>query len=120
MPILNRNRGERQYAALDEARAAVSLQAAEDKISAERRKQILRYQAAVQNLSDHHLESDLIGKHRTIERVFEQGLVSSALVIESHRQLYEITKTLNEQELAALDALWRIYLIDGQAFEKKL
>ncbi len=119
LPLLNLNRGEKAYAALEKARAFSSLEHTRKKVSSERIKQVKRYQNAVQVLSRVHFQ-DLNQKHHEVERFFDKGLVPSSLVIESHRQLLEITKSFHEQELTAIDSLWRVYVIDGEIFERKL
>jgi len=64
--------------------------------------------------------SGLAAEHQNIEDFFEKGLVTSTLVIETHRQLYDITRTRNEQELTGVDALWRLYILDGTFMEGKI
>lgn len=120
LPILNRNQGEKAYAYADKLRAETNLQITLRKTAIERQSQQQRYLFAVQALKQSETSSSLHAQHENIEGFFEKGLIPSTLVIETHRQLYEITKTRNEQELAAIDALWRIYIIDGKVFEAKL
>lgn len=120
LPILNRNQGEKEYAALDRVRVSTALRAVQAKTAAEREKQVKRYQSAVASLSQAKSRGNLNEKHHEVERFFEKGLVPSSLVIESHRQIFDITKSLHTQELTARDALWRLYIIDGRALEERL
>jgi outer membrane protein TolC len=119
IPLLNLNRGEKAYAALERVRASAHLEQTHRKTSLERTKQLERYRSAVKGVSQIRL-GDLNKSHHEVEEFFGRGLVPSSLVIESHRQFFEITKILHEQELTALDALWRLYIIDGRVLEEKL
>ena len=53
-------------------------------------------------------------KHNKIERLFFNGLVSSSLVIEAHRQLFDLEEKRNETEREAVEALGQVYIIDNQ------
>jgi len=119
IPLLNLNRGEKAYAALERVRASSHLEQTRKKTSLERSKQLNRYRSAVKGVSQIRFQ-DLNESHHEVEGFFGRGLVPSSLVIESHRQFFEISKILHEQELTALDALWRLYIIDGRVFEEKI
>ncbi len=120
LPILNLNKGEKAYAHLDKLKAEKEFELTLQKISIERSKQITRYQSATRALQQSHSLRDLSAQHENMEAYFEKGLVPSTLVIECHRQLYEVTRTRHEQELAGIDALWRIYILDGKFLEQKI
>ena len=120
IPILNLNRGEKAFAYADKIRADTNLDLTLRKTSVERSIQLKRYEAATLALIQSQPASHLSVQHKNIESFFERGLVPSTLVIEAHRQLYEITKTRNEQELTGIDALWRLYIIDGTVFDAKI
>ena len=116
LPILSQNRGEIAYAKRDQLRANTNLEAVLRKNALERLKQVQRYQHALQGLRLVSSLGSLSAKHHEIEQFFEKGLVPSSLVTESHRQFFEIIQQRHEQELTALDALWRVYIIDGHIF----
>ena len=59
-------------------------------------------------------------KHRKIESLFKRGIISTSLVIESHRQLIEFFNTRFEFENGATEALWNIYKLNGEIENKKL
>ena len=59
-------------------------------------------------------------KHRKIEALFRRGIISTSLVIESHRQLTEFFTTRFDFELGAVEALWNIYKLNGQINKVKL
>lgn len=120
LPLLNLNRGGRQFAAADKARADLNLRVTSQKVSRERELQRVRYETAVKALARSKSQGEMAGKHRDIETFFGRGLVPSSLVIESHRQMVEVNRALHEQELTALDALWRIRILDGTFLEDKI
>lgn len=120
LPILNRNKGEKAFAEAEKLRADNNFELTVRKTSIERKTQLQRYSAAVRALKQSPSVGQLSGKHENIESLFEKGLVPSTLVIEAHRQLNDIVKTRNEQELTGIDALWRIYILDGRLAEVKL
>ncbi len=120
IPILNLNRGEKTFAQADQLRAQTHLEQVLRKTKSERSLQLKRYQAAIQALRSSQSVKGLAVDHQNLEDYFEKGLVPSTLVIETHHQLYDITRTRNEQELTGIDALWRLYIIDGKILEAKL
>ncbi len=119
LPLFNRNRGNKTYAALDQKRATLNLESVQRKTAAERAKQWKRYKTALQGTPQIPAK-DLENKHHQVDTFFTKGLVPSSLVIEAHRRIFDIKKSFHEQELTALDALWRIYIIDGRLSEEKL
>lgn len=120
LPLLNLNRGGRRFAAAEKARAEVNLRVTGERLAAERHKQAERYQNGVKILSQTHSSSQLSTKHKMVDDLFERGLAPSTLVIECHRQMIEIIQSVHEQELASLDSLWRLYIIDGRVLEEKI
>lgn len=120
LPLLNHNGGGRQFAAAEKARADLNLRVTRERLDAEREKQKAKYETAVKVVSQARSHAEVTARHRGIDDLFDRGLVPSSLVIESHRQMVELTQTLHEQELAALEALWKIYVIDGKTLDAKL
>jgi outer membrane protein TolC len=120
LPLLNLNRGGRQFAAAEKARSDLNLQVTRERLAQERRKQVERYRNASKILSQSRARSELGARHKAVDDLFERGLAPSALVIECHRQMIEIVRSLHEQELAALDAFWRITILDGKVTEARL
>lgn len=94
--------------------AALAAEAVEAKVRAERESERVRYDSAVAALKLAGDRNDVHAKHERVEDFFERGLISSSLVIEAHRQIFDFTRDLHEQESAAVRALWRIAAIDGR------
>ncbi|MDO8527299.1 MAG: TolC family protein [Deltaproteobacteria bacterium] len=120
LPLLNLNRGEKAFANADKVWADTNLEISIRKTGLGRAIQLQRYRQAVKALQQSRPDIYHVTQHRDIESFFEKGLVPSTLVIEAHRQMYEFTKTRNEQELTGIDALWRLYIIDGTVFNEKI
>jgi len=120
LPLLNRNKGEKAYAQADQMRAEKNLDLLLKKTHSERQLLLKQYKNAVNGLRSIHPLGLLASEHQNIESFFERGMVTTALVIETHRQIYEITKTRNEQELSGIEALWRLYILDGRLLKEKI
>lgn len=120
LPILNRNKGGIEYAKRDYAKNLLSYQLAGKKNHSERIKQIQRYNQALKSLYQIKSTASINANHANLEKYFTDGLISSSLVIETHRQMIELIESRNIQELTALDALWRLYILEGKVLEAKL
>ncbi len=120
LPIFSLNKGGIDYAKRDSHRAGLSYQLTLTKKENERAQLLLSYQSALQSLGQLRLSGNMQAEHKNMEDYYEQGLVSSSLVIETHRQIFEVTESKNQQELTAIDALWRLYILDGKLFDAKL
>lgn len=114
LPVFTLNGGGRAYASqkLTEAQMSYNL---EKKRSQNLRVQLAaKYKNLVALLQNSLSEKELDDRHRAIEKEFFRGLVSSALVIEAHRQLFEFVEKRNQSELEALEALGQIMIYDNQ------
>lgn len=120
LPIYQTNKAGKAYAQQGITRAEQNLRLIENGVNLQREALIEKYDASVAALKKAGELSNTEKNHRSVEDLFSRGLVPSALVIESHRQIIEFTKSHNEQELTALEALVRVYAIEGRLFEEKL
>ena len=120
LPIFSLNKGGVDYTKRDLYRSGLAYQLTLVKKDNERSQLLLSYQSALQSLGQLRLNGTLKNEHKNMEDYYEQGLVSSSLVIETHRQIFEVTESINEQELTAINALWRIYILDGKLFDSKI
>lgn len=120
LPILSRNKGEIEYARRDHMRNILAHELTQQKNKSERIQQINRYQQAVQSLEEIKSIAAINSGHASLEGFFAGGLIPASLVIETHRQMIELTESRNMQELNALDALWRLYIIDGKFLSQKI
>ena len=76
-----------------------------------------QYRSSLNTIAD---KKRLERKHKKIEALFRRGIISTSLVIESHRQLTEFFTTRFDFELGAVEALWNIYKLNGQINKVKL
>lgn len=114
LPVFTLNGGGRSYAnqKLTEAQMSYNL---EKKKSQNLRSQLaLKYKSTVSLLQTSLTVKELDDRHEAIEKEFFRGLVSGALVIEAHRQLFEFVEKRNQSELEAIDSLGQIMIYDNQ------
>lgn len=120
LPLFNINGGGRAVAAAGVSLAEQSLELRRRELSQARRILITQYQKASKSLKESVSLSEVDKKHRSVEHQFQRGVISSSLVIEAHRQMVDFTKNQNEQELTALEALWRLRAFEGALFDGDL
>lgn len=120
LPLYQANGGGRAYSIAGLSRTEIILKTSGNQLAIEREQEITRYQAALKALQESGTLHDVEKKHQNIERLFKGGLIQSSMVIEAHRQIVELTRNVNEQELTAIRALWRIYAIEGRVLKEKI
>ena len=76
------------------------------------------YQKCVNALPNSPSIFEIEKNHKRIEERYAQGLVSSPLIIEAHRQIIDIKRTLNEHEIDALESLMKIKTLEGKLIEE--
>lgn len=117
LPLYQANGGGRAVAAAGLMRAEQSLELRKRELGQQRKILINQYQKSSKALKESASLSEIEKKHKSVERQFERGVISSSLVIEAHRQMVDFTKSQNEQELNALEAMWRLKALEGSLFE---
>lgn len=120
LPLFNQNGGGRAVANRGLDKAETELHATTLQLNSERAILLQRYQIAIKVLKDSASISEVEKKHQSMEALFQRGLIPSSLVIEAHRQIFDFTKSQNELELSAIEALLRLYAFEGRLFEEKL
>jgi cobalt-zinc-cadmium efflux system outer membrane protein len=119
-PLFHRNSGNRARAKKEQSIAEFHLREVKKESALDLESFINQYnqlRTAIQAINN---QKDLEEMHHRIEKLYNRGVISTVLVIESHRQMIEFTKTRFEFELDAVNALWRIYQIQGVIDEKSL
>lgn len=117
LPLYQVNGGGRAVASAGLMRAEQSLELRKRELSQQRKILINQYQRSSKALKESVSLPDIEKKHKSVERQFERGVISSSLVIEAHRQMVDFTKSQNDLELSALESLWRLRALDGSLFE---
>lgn len=114
LPIFSINGSGRAYQTKKVTEAELTLQNESNKIKSLRSQLADKYSNSVLSLKNTIDKKAVDEKHTKIERLFFSGLVSSSLVIEAHRQLFDLEEKRNETEREAIEALGQIYIIDNQ------
>lgn len=120
LPLLNTNSGSKNMALEQIKTARIKLSNIERETSLDLAAWIEKYRALGDSLQKIATKEDLEKKHLKIEKLFRRGIISTAMIIESHRQLIEFAKTRYEFELGAVEALWNIHKINGTVFTETL
>ncbi|MCB0327098.1 MAG: TolC family protein [Bdellovibrionales bacterium] len=113
LPLLNTNQGQRAYQDANVRTATLRLKNVEQEAILDLEIWKERYQRFYQSLQKSNARSIVEKKHKRIESLFRRGVVSTALVIEAHRQLIDFSQAQLLFELGAVEALWNIYRITG-------
>lgn len=120
LPILNRNRAGKSMAAKRILVAQKNYKNIKSESKYDLESWISKYNRYKSSLRTIANKADLERKHQKIEKLFNRGIISTSLVIESHRQLLEFTSTRYEFELGAVEALWNIYKLKGEINNKNI
>jgi cobalt-zinc-cadmium efflux system outer membrane protein len=116
-PLWNQN-GYGVDSAVQKLKAAEIQSTLKKRIIKEEWTQLVRNYARSKTLLKEIPSPDVIEiRHKKLESQIYRGLVSSALVVESHRSLVDVQKSRHEAELEALNTLWRIRIIQGKISE---
>ena len=120
LPVLNVNGGGRKKATQDVLSASINLKNIKQESLLDIETWVLKYNQYKKSLSAIANKDQLEKKHQKIESLFKRGIISTSLVIESHRQLIEFSNTRFEFENGATEALLNIYKLKGEIENKKL
>jgi cobalt-zinc-cadmium efflux system outer membrane protein len=118
LPLYQVNSAGRAYAWAGLLKSEHSLELRKKELSQERQILLTQYQKATKSLKESVNLSEAEKKHINVDRLFRRGVIPSSLVIEAHRQLVDFTKSQNEQELIALEALLKLKALSGTLFEE--
>jgi cobalt-zinc-cadmium efflux system outer membrane protein len=120
LPVFNTNDAGKSIASNDIATASISYNNIKKESELDLASWKNKYSRYNQSLKSVAKKEELERKHMKIEKLFARGIISTSLVIESHRQLLEFTNSRLEFEAGALEALWYIYELTGSINNKKL
>ncbi len=120
LPIYHANGAGKSYAIAGVNRANLLLKITETQLQTERKLQAERYKRSVALISALPPEAEIRKKTQKMASLFKRGVVPSSLVVEAERQLLELTKSKQDQEIQAIKSLIRIYAIDGNLLEMEL
>ena len=120
LPLYQRNGGGRAFAESGVHRFEVQRETGIRQMRTEREQEIIRYRAAIAAFKENTALKKVNRGHQSMEKLFKSGLIQSANVIETHRQMVDLTRNVNQQELSAIRSLWRLYAIEGRVLKEKL
>ena len=120
IPFLNTNAGGKMQALKQVNSAKISLRNAQMEGEVDIKSWETKYSNYSSSLKGIASRNELEKKHHKIEALFERGIISTSLVIESHRQLISFYLTRFNFELGAVEALWNIYKIKGELNEQNI
>jgi outer membrane protein, heavy metal efflux system len=114
IPILSWNGGARDLAGKNLFKAQIQYDYALKKAELEKQLLVLKYKSAVDSLKKSTNGDGIKRKHVQVDSFFKQGMTSSSIVIEAHRQLTEFTESQHEHERVALESLMYLNLLSGK------
>lgn len=113
LPILNQNTGQRNAAKYNLLRSSLETSLTSTRVDLERELLIKSYDRSATAIRHAQSTTHLTERHKSLHKLIAQGIVSASLVIELHRQLFDYQSALHEEELNGIEALWRLYALDG-------
>jgi outer membrane protein, heavy metal efflux system len=120
IPAFSQNSGARAYQAQKVIEADLIFDKAKRNLESQRKSLEERYKKTVHSLKNTIRSSVLSERHEKVEKQFFKGLVSSSLVIEAHRQLFELEERRNSTELEAIEAYGQLLILNNQFEEAAL
>ena len=120
LPFFTWNQGNRQATASVYQKAVVEKELAQKEVKNERSRLQELYQSALETMKNSPKESEIQSRYKNIESLYSRGLIGSSLLIEAHRQLFDFKTSQNEIESKTMEALFRIYELEGSALEDLL
>ncbi len=114
LPVFSLNSGQRSYYEQKKISADMNAQYVEKATALKKELLKQKYTQLVFNLKKSLNSKELNEKHEKIERQFFKGLVTSSLVIEAHRQLFDLESRKNTAELDAINTLGELLILDNQ------
>lgn len=120
LPLINRNQGGKAVAEKSERLATRTLELSKQESRWNYEEMLRTYRMAVGRLQSSPDLNKLENRHHRLHEHFFRGLVETSLVVETHRQLLDLTRDRNQLELEALSALWSLYALEGRILEEKV
>lgn len=120
LPVLNINSAGRMRGLKEVNAAKIGLRNAEMESIIDLKSWETKYLNFSSSLDGIASRAELEKKHHKIEALFKRGIISTSLVIESHRQLISFYITRFNFEIGAVEALWNIHKINGELNEHKI
>lgn len=116
VPLYHQNQGQKKYAKKGVQVSKLRAEQVEKKLQLLRDSFLKIYDNSTKSLNIQKTLKLVEAKHKRLHQLLRRGIVHTSLVIELHRQEFQIIRASHENELNALRSLWGIYSIDGTIF----
>jgi Outer membrane protein len=120
LPFYHRNKGKKAEARQEESLANLNLELLERRARIEAQRLNQEYRSNLQAFRKVRAAFNFSRGHEALEARFERGLIPSNLLLEAHRQMLELTEQTHRTELKAIEALWRIFALEGRIRQEKI
>lgn len=117
LPVFSWNGGGRELAHQKVIESEMSFDLEKNKVSALRQQLVNKYVSTTEILKNTLSSKTVTENHEKLERQFFRGTVPSSLIIEAHRQLYDLESKRNKSEIIAIESLGQILIIDNKFSE---
>lgn len=114
LPVFSINQGGRAFANEKLTAAKMNLELTQAKAKTKRTLLETKYRSHIASLESVLNSKAVSDKHKEIENLFFKGVISGPLVIEAHRQLFDLEQKRNELEFGAVEALGQILIHDNK------
>ena len=118
VPLYHQNQGQKKYAKKGIQVSKLKVEQVEKKINLLRDSFLEIYDNSTKSLNIQKTLKLVEAKHKRLHQLLRRGIVHTSLVIELHRQEFQLIRASHENELNALRALWGIYSINGTIFKE--
>lgn len=117
IPVLNQNNGARAIAAKNLTTSRKLYQIEKSILEVRRENLTKTYLSSSKVLGAQADRGSLYKRHGQVESHFLKGLISSPLVLESHRQMFENQRLYHDREIKTLDVYYQLVLLEGGKIE---
>lgn len=119
IPLYHQNQGEKEHARRGIKVSKRRLQLLKDSLLKKRNTLMRIYMSSTKNLRILSRLAVIKRKHARLHSLLNRGVIHTSMVIEQHRQEFDLITRAHENELKAIEALWAIYAIDGRILSRK-
>jgi hypothetical protein len=120
IPLLSTNGGAKAKARAEVEQAELSRSLHRGRIDREYTALRMIYEQTRSALTKAVQTTTVEDKHKDVHRLINRGIISAPLVIELHRQMTDYFERLHEQETKGVEALWRVFALEGRILKERL
>lgn len=113
IPVLNQNNGARAVATKNILFSKKLYQIEKTVLETRQESLVKTYLSSSKALASQAQYASLLKRHEKIEGYFFKGLISSPMVLESHRQMFDSQRLFHDREIKTVENYCQILLIQG-------